>query len=65
MWLPHAFGLPGNVVGDAMTQLFSLVKQGRLRVVAGGEYGLSEARQAHEALRARRTSGKLMLDPTR
>ena len=65
MWLPHAFGLPGNVVVDAMTQLFSLVKQGRLQVVTGGEYGLSEARQAHEALRARRTSGKLMLDPTR
>jgi len=65
MWLPHAFGLPGNVVGDAMAVLFSLVKEGRLRVVAGGEYGLSQARRAHEALLARQTSGKLILDPVR
>jgi NADPH2:quinone reductase len=65
MWLPHAFGLPGDVVSGAMARLFSLVREGRLRVVAGGEYGLSEARQAHEALLARRTSGKLMLDPAR
>lgn len=65
MWLPHAFGLPGNIVGDAMAQLFTLVQDGRLRAVAGGEYGLSEARRAHEDLLARRTSGKLILDPAR
>ena len=28
-------------------------------------YGLSEARRAHEDLQARRTTGKLMLDPAR
>jgi len=34
-------------------------------VIAGGEYPLSEARRAHEDLRARRTIGKLVLDPSR
>ncbi len=29
----------------------------------GGEYPLEDARQAHEDLRARRTTGKLMLRP--
>lgn len=65
MWLPHVFRLPGDVMGKALTDLFHLVADGTLRVVPGGEYGLTEVRQAHEALRARRTSGKLILDPSR
>ncbi|MFC6093598.1 quinone oxidoreductase family protein [Saccharothrix lopnurensis] len=65
MWLPHAFRLPGRVVHRAMTELFDLVLAGDLRAVPGGEYGLSEVRRAHEDLRARRTTGKLVLDPSR
>ncbi|GAA1291354.1 quinone oxidoreductase family protein [Saccharothrix xinjiangensis] len=65
MWLPHAFKLPGRVVHRAMAELFDLVLAGDLRAVPGGEYGLSEVRRAHEDLRARRTSGKLVLDPSR
>ncbi|MCW2885436.1 MAG: NADPH:quinone reductase [Streptosporangiaceae bacterium] len=65
MWLPHVFRLPGDVMGTALTELFDMVAEGGLRVVPGGEYGLSEVRQAHEDLRARRTSGKLVLDPSR
>ena len=34
-------------------------------MVAGETYGLSEGRRAHEDLQARRTSGKLLLDPAR
>jgi NADPH2:quinone reductase len=64
MWLPHAFPVPGLLTG-AMSELFDLVAKGRLRAVAGGEYPLSEARRAHEDLRARRTVGKLVLDPAR
>jgi len=64
MWLPHAFRVPG-LMPRAMTELFSLVAEGRLRAVAGGEYPLSEARRAHEDLRSRRTVGKLVLDPSR
>jgi NADPH2:quinone reductase len=65
MWLPHAFRLPGRVVHRAMDELFALVLAGKLRAVPGGEYGMSEVQRAHEDLRARRTSGKLLLDPSR
>jgi len=64
MWLPHAFRVPG-LMPQAMSELYALVSKGALRVVTGGEYPLSEARRAHEDMRARRTSGKLVLDPTR
>ncbi|GGP72839.1 quinone oxidoreductase family protein [Saccharothrix coeruleofusca] len=63
MWLPHAFRLPGRAVHRAMAELFDLVLAGELRAVPGGEYGLSEVRRAHEDLRSRRTTGKLVLDP--
>lgn len=63
MWLPHAYRIPG-LVPRAMTELFDLVAKGSLRAVAGGEYPLSQARRAHEDLRARRTTGKLVLDPS-
>jgi NADPH:quinone reductase len=64
MWLPHAYRAPG-LVREAMTDLFDLVMKGSLHAVAGGEYPLSQARRAHEDLRARRTVGKLVLDPSR
>ncbi|QXJ20116.1 NADPH:quinone oxidoreductase family protein [Actinomadura graeca] len=65
MWLAHVFQLPGDVMRAALDELFGLAADGRLRVVGGGEYGLAEARRAHEDLRARRTTGKLVLDPSR
>lgn len=65
MWLPHALSLPRNVFGAAMAELFELSLAGKIKAVPGGGYGLSEARQAHEALRSRATAGKLMLDPQR
>ncbi|HVV11852.1 NADPH:quinone oxidoreductase family protein [Amycolatopsis sp.] len=65
MWLPHVFTLPGNVYGTALAELFDLALSGKIGAVPGGEYGLSEARKAHEALRSRATVGKLILDPRR
>lgn len=65
MWLAHAFTLPGNVVHRAMAELFELVRKGTVRTINGGVYPLSEADRAHEDLRARRTTGKLALDPSR
>ncbi|MGV1036790.1 MAG: quinone oxidoreductase family protein [Candidatus Nanopelagicales bacterium] len=63
MWLPHAFRLPGDIVGLAMTELFELAEQGRVRAIPGGEFPLAGARSAHEALRSRKTVGKLLLNP--
>jgi NADPH:quinone reductase len=64
MWLAHALGLPGLMSG-AMAELFGMVASGSLKVIPGGDYPLADARRAHEDLRARRTVGKLVLDPTR
>jgi NADPH:quinone reductase len=64
MWLPHAYRAPG-LVPRAMRELFDLASTGALRAVVGGEYPLSQARKAHQDLRARRTTGKLVLDPSR
>ena len=62
--LMHCFGRPG-MVAEPLHELFGLVGSGELRVVEGETYGLSEARRANEEMQARRTSGKLSLDPSR
>lgn len=64
MWLPHAFTVPG-LMPQVMAELFELVADGDLRVIAGGDYALADARRAHEDLRSRSTIGKLVLDPRR
>lgn len=62
MWLPHVWQLPGDVMGQAMTELFALVAEENLKPILGGSYPLAEAARAHEALRSRETIGKLTLD---
>jgi NADPH2:quinone reductase len=42
-------------------QLFGLIEDGKLDVHIGARYPLEQARQAHEDLEARRTTGKLLL----
>jgi NADPH2:quinone reductase len=48
-----------------LAELFALAAAGDVRAVVGETYGLSEARRAQEELVARRTRGKLLLDPSR
>jgi NADPH2:quinone reductase len=59
-WLVHALRRPGGL-DPAMRELIDLAVSGGLRTVIGGEYPLAEARRAHEDLRSRRTTGKLLL----
>jgi NADPH2:quinone reductase len=61
-WLVHMMRRP-DLMTEAMTGMFDLVRAGELEVVAGGEYPLEDARRAHEDLRARGTVGKLVLLP--
>ncbi len=63
-WLMHCLRRP-EMVGPPLKELFALAASGDLRVVEGETYPMSEVRRAHEDLAARRTSGKLMLDPSR
>jgi NADPH:quinone reductase len=44
-------------------EVLGWVAEGRLRMRIGATYPLAEARRAHEDLEARRTTGKLLLDP--
>ncbi|HEV8098309.1 MAG TPA: zinc-binding dehydrogenase [Gaiellaceae bacterium] len=46
-------------------ELLAAVAAGELAVTVGGVYPLSEAARAHEDLIARRSSGKLLLDPSK
>jgi NADPH2:quinone reductase len=45
------------------TEIFDLIAQGKLQVRIGRRYPLDEARQAHQDLEARKTTGKLVLLP--
>jgi NADPH:quinone reductase len=63
-WLAHCFTRP-QMLDDAIGELLTLVAEGSLKPVAGGRYPLSAVREAHQDLLARRTTGKLVLDPTR
>jgi NADPH2:quinone reductase len=62
-WLMHCLRRPAELVDAPLQELFERTAAGELRVVEGETYPLSETRRAHEDLQARRTTGKLMLDP--
>lgn len=64
-WLMHCLARPAELVDAPLRELFERVAAGELRVVEAETYPLSEVRRAHEDLQARRTSGKLTLDPAR
>jgi NADPH2:quinone reductase len=64
-WLAHCLNRPAELVDAPLQDLFARAASGELRVIEGQVYGLSEARRAHEDLQARRTTGKLLLDPAR
>jgi NADPH:quinone reductase len=62
-YLFHCLERPG-MFSDALADLFARAGRGELRAVVGHTYPLAQAGRAHEDLRARRTTGKLLLDPT-
>lgn len=61
-WLAHCFGKK-ELLQDVIDELFALVLAGKLKLIIGATFPLSQARQAHEAMRARGTTGKVTLDP--
>lgn len=62
-WLMHCMGRE-DMMREPLEDLFARAARGELRPLVGETYPLSEARRAHEDLQARRTSGKLLLDPS-
>ncbi|WP_344687711.1 NADPH:quinone oxidoreductase family protein [Blastococcus jejuensis] len=63
-WLAHCMARP-QMMDAAMHDLLPMVAEGALKPVVGGRYPMSAVREAHQDLLARRTTGKLVLDPAR
>jgi NADPH2:quinone reductase len=62
-YLFHCLERPGMFT-RALEDLFARAASGELRAIVGRTYPLGQAAQAHTDLRARRTTGKLLLDPS-
>jgi NADPH2:quinone reductase len=61
-YLFHCLRRPG-MFAQALADLFARVAAGELRAIVGNTYSLAQAAQAQSDLQARRTTGKLLLDP--
>ncbi|MGZ4174140.1 MAG: quinone oxidoreductase family protein [Solirubrobacteraceae bacterium] len=62
-WFMHCLGRP-EMVDEALADLFARAASGELRAVVGATYPLSEAGQAQRDVQERRTTGKILLDPS-
>ena len=62
-YLFHCLERPA-MFAEALADLFARAARGELRTIVGHTYPLAQAAQAQIDLRARRTTGKLLLDPT-
>jgi NADPH2:quinone reductase len=62
-WLMHLLERR-DMLERPLEDLFARAARGELELPIGGTYPLAEAARAHEDLEARRTTGKLLLDPT-
>ena len=61
-WLANCFGSK-EMMNDVIAELFSLIADGKLKPVIGATYPLSQAADAHKAMLARETTGKIALNP--
>ena len=53
-----------SMISEPLKELFAMTADGRLKPVVGPSYPLGDARRAHEDMRNRATTGKVVLDPT-
>jgi NADPH2:quinone reductase len=64
-WLAHCFRDSQRWLTGPVTELLAMLADQRLSAVVGGTYALGDAADAHRALLARESTGKLVLDPRR
>jgi NADPH2:quinone reductase len=62
-YLFHCLSRPG-MFAEALAELFARAARAELKVIVGNTYPLERAAQAQTDLRERRTTGKLLLDPS-
>jgi len=63
-WLVALVAQRRDLIRSMTADLLGAVASGELEVVIGKTYPLSEAAQAHKELQERRSTGKLLLDPS-
>ena len=63
-WLVALIAQRRDLIQSMTADLLGAVASGELEVVVGNTYSLSEVAQAHKDLQERRTTGKLLLDPS-
>ena len=63
-WLMHCLSRR-DMLEEPLADLFGRVARGELKPQMGETYAMSDVRRAHEDMQGRRTSGKLLLDPSR
>jgi NADPH:quinone reductase len=63
-WLVGLIASRRDLIRSMTADLLGAVASGELEVVIGNTYPLSEAAQAHKDIQERRTTGKLLLDPS-
>ena len=63
-WLANCFGHK-ELLQDVISELFTLVLAGKITPVIGATYPLSQAVLAHQDMLARKTFGKVTLDPSK
>ena len=61
-WLVNALA-KRELMQEVFMDLFTMIISGKLKPVVGATYPLSEAQQAHRDMLARKTVGKIVLDP--
>jgi NADPH:quinone reductase len=64
-WLVALIAQKRELLGSMIADLLGAVAKGDLEVVIGNVYPLSEAARAHTDMQERRTSGKVLLDPSK
>jgi len=63
-WLVNALA-KRELMQEVFMDLFMMIMSGKLKPVVGATYPLSEAQQAHRDMLARKTVGKIVLDPSK
>jgi NADPH2:quinone reductase len=59
----HCIGRP-EMLDEALADLFERVRRGELRAHVGATYPLTDAARAQVDIAERRTTGKVLLDPS-
>lgn len=55
--------MPSATVGATLTQLITWAADGSLKIIARDRFPLADAARAHRAIAARKTTGKVVLEP--